>query len=45
MTWFEPFQPVLQVLALAVLVWALRTRLRGEIACRVPLESRRKADV
>ncbi len=34
-TWFEPFQPVLQVAALAVLLWALRTRLRGEIACRL----------
>jgi hypothetical protein len=35
MTWFEPFQPVLQVLALAVLLWALRVRIRGEIACRL----------
>ncbi|MGN6575674.1 MAG: hypothetical protein ACTHKG_08305 [Nocardioides sp.] len=35
MTWFEPFQPVLQVLALAVLLWALCARLRGEIACRL----------
>lgn len=34
MTWFEPVQPVLQVVALAVLLWALRVRLRGEIACR-----------
>jgi hypothetical protein len=35
MTWFEPFQPVLQVAALAVLLWALRARLRGEISCRL----------
>lgn len=35
MTWFEPFQPVLQLAALAVLLWALRARLRGEIACRL----------
>lgn len=33
MTWFEPFQPVLQVLAVALLLWALRSRLLGELAC------------
>ncbi|MCM0621022.1 hypothetical protein [Nocardioides bruguierae] len=35
-TWFEPVQPVLQVLAVGLLVWALRARLRGEIACASP---------
>lgn len=36
LTWFEPIQPVLQVAAVAVLVWALRQRLRGERMCRLP---------
>jgi len=35
LTWFEPVQPFLQLLAVAVLAWALRTRLRGELACRI----------
>ncbi len=35
LTWFEPVQPLLQVAAVALLVWALRSRLRGEIACPV----------
>jgi len=41
-TWFEPVQPLLQIVAIALLAWALRQRLRGETACRVPNESRRK---
>lgn len=36
MTWFRPFQPVLQVAALALLVWALRTRLVNAESCVVP---------
>ncbi len=32
-TWFEPVQPVLQALALALLGWALRSRLLGEMSC------------
>ncbi len=32
-TWFEPVQPVLQVLAIALLAWALRQRLLGEPSC------------
>jgi hypothetical protein len=36
MTLFEPFQPVLQVTAVVLLVWALRGRLRGEVACPAP---------
>ena len=35
MAWFEPVQPLLQLVALGLLVWALRVRLRGEIACAV----------
>lgn len=38
-TWFEPVQPVLQLIAVALLSWALRQRLRGELACsRTDLE-------
>ena len=33
LTWFEPVQPVLQLLAVSLLVWALRTRLLGELSC------------
>jgi len=36
LTWFEPVQPVLQLVAVALLVWALRVRLRGESACGAP---------
>ncbi len=32
-TWFEPVQPVLQLLAIALLAWALRRRLLGELSC------------
>jgi hypothetical protein len=35
MAWFEPAQPLLQLAALVLLAWALRVRLRGEIACAV----------
>ncbi len=34
-TWFEPFQPVLQTAALALLGWALVRRLRNRSSCRV----------
>lgn len=34
--WFEPVQPVLQVLAVALLGWALLRRLTSEAACAVP---------
>ena len=33
MTWFEPFQPVLQGVAVLLLLWALRRRLLGELSC------------
>jgi hypothetical protein len=36
MTWFAPLQPVLAIGALALLVAALRGRLRGQRACAVP---------
>jgi hypothetical protein len=35
-TWFEPVQPVLALAGIGVLLWALRRRLEGEVACRVP---------
>jgi hypothetical protein len=37
--WFAPIQPILAVAALGLLVWALRRRLQGEIACAVPTRS------
>lgn len=36
LTWFEPVQPFLAVLAVAGLTAALRIRLRNAVACRVP---------
>ncbi len=33
--WFAPIQPVLAVGGVVLLTWALRTRLRGMLACRV----------
>ncbi len=35
LTWFAPVQPYLGLVALGLLVWALRVRLRGEVACAV----------
>jgi len=35
-TWFEPVQPVLSLAGIAILAWALRRRLVGELACEVP---------
>ncbi|RZV44715.1 MAG: hypothetical protein EX269_11285 [Acidimicrobiales bacterium] len=35
LTWFAPVQPYLGLVALGLLVWALRVRLRGEVACTV----------
>jgi hypothetical protein len=35
-TWFEPVQPLLSLAGIAVLTWALRRRLAGEVACAVP---------
>ncbi len=33
--WFAPAQPILAVLSIALLAWALRSRLRGEVACPI----------
>ncbi len=41
--WFEPVQPFLGAVAIGLLVWALRARLRGQLACAVP--SRDPAEV
>ncbi len=38
LTWFAPVQPYLGLVALGLLAWALRTRLRGEVACRLDLD-------
>ena len=35
LTWFAPVQPYLGLIALGLLAWALRVRLRGEVACPV----------
>lgn len=34
-TWFAPIQPYLAVASVVLMAWALRARLRGEIACSV----------
>jgi len=34
--WFAPIQPILAVAGIALLVWALRTRLKGEVSCAIP---------
>lgn len=35
-TWFEPFQPVMQVAGIALLGWALHQRLSASQSCPVP---------
>lgn len=40
LTWFAPFQPVLAVLALTLSVLAVVWRLRGQVACPVPMRRR-----
>lgn len=42
-TWFEPFQPVLQAAALALLGWALVRRLRNRTSCPLPPERDRRS--
>ncbi|MFV0258239.1 MAG: hypothetical protein ACK5PP_07310 [Acidimicrobiales bacterium] len=34
--WFEPVQPVMAVVAIGLLWWALHRRLQGEVACAAP---------
>ncbi|MGM0384777.1 MAG: hypothetical protein ACQERF_02180 [Actinomycetota bacterium] len=43
LTWFEPFQPVLQLLAVAVMVWAIWQRWTYLDACPTPRAKRRPA--
>lgn len=38
LSWFAPVQPYMGVAALALLAWALRTRLLGTISCPVPVD-------
>lgn len=40
LTWFEPFQPLLQVLAVAVMVWAIWQRWTYLDACPTPRRGR-----
>jgi hypothetical protein len=35
-TWFAPIQPLLALASIALMVVALRLRLRNESACRIP---------
>lgn len=35
LTWFEPVQPFLQLVAIGLLAWALDTRIRTQLACDV----------
>lgn len=37
MTWFAPAQPLLAAVSIGGLLWALRTRWRGQAACAVPI--------
>lgn len=34
-TWFAPIQPYLALASIALMVWALRARLKGEVACAI----------
>jgi hypothetical protein len=42
--WFEPVQPLLGAVAIGLLVWAVRARLRGQLACAVPPTERAEVD-
>jgi len=37
-SWFAPVQPYLQLVAIGLLGWALRERLKGERSCKVDLK-------
>lgn len=43
--WFAPAQPILAAVSLAMLAWALRTRLRNDVACRIAPGSRHDANM
>ena len=36
MSFFAPLQPILAVASIGLMAYAVRTRLRGEVACAVP---------
>lgn len=36
-TWFAPLQPILALVSIALMTWALRLRLRGRASCAVPI--------
>ncbi len=38
-TWFAPIQPFLAMASVVLMAWALRARLRGEVACALPRDS------
>ena len=42
--WFAPVQPFLAVAGVALLAWALRARLQGQLACPTPTPTQPKAD-
>jgi len=43
--WFQPAQPILAALSLGLLTWALRVRLRNQIACRIAPQSPADANI
>ena len=43
--WFAPVQPLLAVGGIALLGWALRARLRGEVSCTLPAGQRSAGSV
>lgn len=43
--WFAPAQPILAAASVALLAWALRARLRGEVACPIAIEPGRRANM
>ena len=45
LTWFEPIQPILQAVAVALLGWALFARLGGERFCPLPAPNSASAPV
>ena len=36
LTWFAPIQPYLGLIAMGLLAWALKVRLEGDVACKIP---------
>ena len=39
MSWFAPVQPFLALASVALMAWALRTRLKGSTSCTVPVRA------